>query len=174
MSSSLTATSIALLLSATLAKAQDQFVQGGGGGGGGGYHGGGYYHYNGTGVFLFWFFFLIIVLVVLFGCVGGVYTWGGHSHQVTIGRIVDRNTDDEVTNTRTIEQRTTTIADDDGYGGYGDRHQHRGNAARDPMSFSPAQSALPGGTLPISGSSALGLSRLGGLGAKKKPLKLVL
>lgn len=179
-----------LAAAAQVALAQEEFTHNGG-------HGDGHYYYNGTGLFLFWLFFIIIIVVLLFGCVGGVYNWNGHAHTIHVGRIIDRDAQGNVQRVRDINDTTTSIVDEDPY--------YRGDRGRPGYYYAAgathgdntyilgsdygklqttdaggrvvqlATNSLPGGTLPLTGSSALGQERpIGAAAAKKAPLRLEL
>ena len=72
----------------------------------------GEYHSNDAGVFWFYFFFVIILMILLFGCVGGIYTWGGHVRTVRVERIVDRDASGKIIRDRTINDSSTVVTDD--------------------------------------------------------------
>jgi len=108
-------TSLAVLAAAVGATAQQEFATSGG-------HGSGHYYYNGSGAALFWFFFIVVLIFLLFGCVGGVWQWGGHTHTVHIGRIVNRDANGNVVSVRDERDTTVTVADEDPY--YGNSHHH--------------------------------------------------
>jgi len=190
--------SLGLALVAGAARAQQEFSHGNGYN-----HGNGHYYYSNSGLWLFWLFIIVFLLIFLFGCVGGVYSWGGHTHQVHIGRIVERDAAGRVVRTERIEDTTTTVVDDDQY--YTGAHHHGYYGAYNPAvyaavaqrdappqqqqqappqyaqgsTYAPAPSPygnisvrregdrvvqmaskeLPGGRLPVQGSSARGFER---------------